>query len=166
MKRTYLIALIVLFTMISSRIFSQVSASINVSATVLTGISISSKSDLDFGNDIVPGVQKIVDKTNANSGKFNIQGSPNRQISISFITPSQLSSGSYSMPISFGAEDAGYQIPGGSVVAFNPSVVSTASFGTQGTMTVFLGGKVIPASTQQSGYYTGTITVNLQYTGN
>ena len=70
------------------------------------------------------------------------------------------------MPVSFGADDAGYQIPGGSIVSFNPSVVSTATFGSQGTMTVFLGGKVIPSPTQQTGYYTATITVNLQYTGN
>lgn len=166
MKKAIKNIIILLLTIISVDCFSQVTASITASATVLTGISITSKSDLDFGNDIVPGIQRTVDKTNANSGRFSLSGAPNKQISIRFITPSQLTYGANTMPISFGSSDAGYQIPGGSIVSFNPAIVSNAFFGTQGTMTVFLGGKVTPASNQPSGFYTASVTVNLEYTGN
>ena len=166
MKKVFKYIFILYLTLISVDSYAQVTATITASATVLTGISITSKSDLDFGNDIVPGIQRVVDKTNASSGRFSLSGSPNRQISISFITPTQLINGVNTMPITFGSSDAGYQIPGGSVVSFNPSIVSNASFGSQGTMTVFLGGKVTPSANQASGFYTASITVNLQYTGN
>ncbi len=166
MKKVFKYILFFFLTIISIDGYAQVTATITASATVLTGISIVSKSDLDFGNDIVPGIQRTVDKSNANSGRFSLTGSPNKQISIRFITPTQLSNGGNTMPITFGSSDAGYQIPGGSVVSFNPSIVSNASFGSIGTMTVFLGGKVTPSSNQASGFYTASITLNLEYTGN
>ncbi len=166
MKKIIISSIILIITVICADIFAQVTASISATATVLTGISVTNKSDLNFGDDIVPGVQRTVDKTNANSGRFTLVGAPNKQISISFTTPSQLLNGANTMPITFSSTDAGYQVPGGSVVSFNPVVVSNASFNSQGTMTVFLGGKVIPSNDQASGLYTASITVNLEYTGN
>lgn len=166
MKKVFKHILFLFLTILSIDSYAQVTASITATATVLTGISIVSKSDLDFGSDIVPGILRTVDKSNANSGRFSLTGSPNKQISIRFITPTQLSNGGNTMPITFGSTDAGYQIPGGNIVSFNPSLVSNASFGSQGTMTVFLGGKVTPSSNQASGFYTASITLNLEYTGN
>lgn len=166
MKKIIILTIVLAATIVSVNGFSQVTASISATATVLTGISVTNKSDLNFGDDIVPGVQRVVDKTNANSGRFSLLGSPNKQISISFTTPTQLFNGTSSMPITFSSSDAGYQVPGGSVIPFNPVVVSNASFGSQGTMTVYLGGKVTPSSNQESGLYTASITVNLEYTGN
>ncbi len=166
MKKIKIPAILLLITITCVTSYAQVTASISATATVLTGISVTNKSDLNFGDDIVPGVQRTVDKTNANSGRFTLLGAPNKQISISFVTPAKLFNGTSTMPITFSSSDAGYQIPGGSVISFNPIVVSNASFNSQGTMTVYLGGKVTPSSNQESGLYTASITVNLEYTGN
>ena len=166
MKKIIIPAIVLFITMTCVNAYAQVTASISATATVLTGISVTNKSDLNFGDDIVPGVQRNVDKTNANSGRFTLLGAPNKQISISFVTPSQLINGANTMPITFSSTDAGYQVPGGSVISFNPVVVSNASFNSQGTMTVFLGGKVNPSNNQESGLYTASITVNVEYTGN
>ncbi|MFA7361387.1 MAG: DUF4402 domain-containing protein [Candidatus Kapaibacterium sp.] len=166
MKKIIIPAIVLFITITCVNAYAQVTASISATATVLTGISVTNKSDLNFGNDIVPGILRTIDKTNANSGRFTLIGAPNKQISISFVTPSQLINGANTMPITFTSTDAGYQVPGGSVISFNPVVVSNASFNSQGTMTVYLGGKVTPSSNQESGLYTASITVNLEYTGN
>lgn len=164
MKKLFSIILLIFLALSNS--YSQESSNITVSATVLTRISITSKSDLNFGTDIVPGIARIVAKTDATSGRIGISGLANKQISIGFVIPSTLSNGTTTMPITFSTTDAAYQIPGGAVTAFNPAVVTNATFGAAGTMNLFLGGKVTPSGSQQGGLYTGTITVNLQYTGN
>jgi len=145
--------------------YCQETSNILTTATVLTRISITSKRDLDFGTDIVPGFPEVVDKTAATSGKFSLSGQVPKQISIAFILPTQLISGSNTMSITFTSTDAAYQLGTGSLVAFNPAVTKTVSFTTGGTMNIFLGGKVTPSGTQAAGNYTGAVTVNLQYTG-
>ena len=162
-----LFSVILLIILLGTNIsYSQESKNITVSATVLTRISITSKSDLDFGSGIVPGYDRIVSKTDATSGRIGISGLANKQISIGFVIPTTLSNGVTTMPITFSTTDAAYQIPSGSLTAFNPATITNATFGTAGTMTLFLGGKVKPSLSQQGGLYTGAITVNLQYTGN
>ncbi len=144
---------------------TQETSNITAKATVLTRISVTSKRDLDFGENIVPGIQNIVDKTSASSGKFSISGQASKYISISFLLPSQLINGQNSMPITFTSTDAGYQLPHGSVIAINPAGASTVKFDKEGTMDIFLGGKVTPSGSQATGLYSSAITVNLQYTG-
>jgi len=165
MKKLFSAILFTIIFLSTSYSFSQESKNITVSATVLTRISITSKSDLNFGTDIVPGIARIIAKTDATSGRISISGQPSKQISIAFVAPTTLSNGTTTMPITFSTTDAAYQIPGGAVTAFNPAVVTNATFGSAGTMTLFLGGKVTPSGSQPGGLYTGTITVNLQYTG-
>jgi len=77
-----------------------------------------------------------------------------------------LSTARNNLPISFTATDAGYKTPTGTLTAYNPANPTTASFGSEGTMDVFLGGKVTPASNQVAGLYTGTVNIRLYYTGN
>jgi len=166
MIKLFAIILLTFVILTTGNCFSQESANITATATVLTRISVTSKSDLNFGVDIVPGYKRIIAKTDATSGRISISGQPSKQISISFVTPSALSNGSSKMPITFATTDAGYQIPGGSVIAFNPTTVTNATFGTAGTMTIFLGGTVTPSGTQDGGLYTAVVTVNLQFTGN
>jgi len=164
MKKLFSVILLIFLALSNS--YSQEYSNITVSATVLTRISITSKSDLNFGTDIIPGYSRTVAKTDATSGRIAISGLANKQISIGFVIPSTLSNGATTMPITFSTTDAAYQIPGGAVTAFNPAVVTNATFGSAGTMTLFLGGKVTPSGSQPGGLYTGIITVNLQYTGN
>jgi hypothetical protein len=165
MKKISAIILIICVLFISEDLYSQKTGNINATAMVLTRISVTNKRDLDFGANIVPGIQQTVDKTAASSGKFSVSGQPSKQISILLTLPAQLLNGSNSMPITFTSTDAGYQLPGGSIVAFNPAATATIAFGADGTMDIFLGGKVTPSTNQVSGVYMGLVTVNLQYSG-
>lgn len=166
MKKLFVVILLTGVLLASETCYSQVSNSINITAGVISRISVTNKSDLTFGSDIIPGTQKIIDKSAETSGRFSLSGQPGKQISVSFLTPAQLSNGTNAMPVTFSSTDAGYQIPGSSVIDFNPASSANATFGAAGTMTIFLGGKVTPSSGQQTGMYTAAMTVNLQYTGN
>ena len=168
MKKLFVTIAVLVVLVLTQDIFAQqtpVTDNISAKGTVITHISVTAKRDLDFGNDIVPGVIKTVDKAAANSGKFSLAGQPNREMSITFTLPSNLVSGENTMPITFTTTDAGYQT-GESLVGFNPAAVQNASFSATGTMDVYLGGKVTPAAGQVSGFYTAPVNISLQYTTN
>jgi len=168
MKKLFVTVAVLVVLVLTQDIFAQqtpVTDNISAKGTVITHITVTSKRDLDFGNDIVPGVVKAVDKAAANSGKFSLAGQPNREMSITFTLPTTLSYSTNTMPISFSTTDAGYQT-GASIVPFNPAVVQNASFSATGTMDVFLGGTVTPAAGQISGFYTAPVNISLQYTTN
>ncbi|MFA7361161.1 MAG: DUF4402 domain-containing protein [Candidatus Kapaibacterium sp.] len=169
MKKFFLAIAVVLVLTVSKDVLAQqvpVTSQINAKGTVITHITVSSKQDLDFGNDIVAGVATTVDKEASNAGKFLLAGQPNRQISIAFTLPTNLLNGTTTMPITFTTTDAGYIVNSGSVSAFNPAVSKNASFGTNGAMEIVLGGTVTPSSTQTAGSYTAPVTISLQYTTN
>ena len=169
MKKFFLAIAIVLALTVSKDMFAQqvpVTAQINAKGTVITHITVSSSQDLDFGNDIVAGVATTVAKNESNAGKFLLAGQPNRQISISFTLPSNLTNGANTMPITFTSTDAGYKVNDGSISAFDPSLGTDASFGTDGAMEVVLGGTVTPSSSQTAGMYSAPVTISLQYTTN
>jgi len=168
MKKLFVTVAVLVVLVLTQDIFAQqtpVTDNISAKGTVITHITVTSKRDLDFGNDIVPGVVKAVDKAAANSGKFSLAGQPNREMSITFTLPTTLSYSTNTMPISFSTTDAGYQT-GASIVPFNPATVQNASFSATGTMDVFLGGTVTPSAGQVSGFYTAPVNISLQYTTN
>jgi len=166
MKNT-ITAIIVLTVLVLTNVsFSQVTGTINAKATVLSPISVTSTSDLNFGTSILPGVAVTIDKTSANAGQFNLTGQATKQISVTMTLPSNLTSNGNTLPISFTSTDGGWKTPAGSWNAFNPAVTTTATFASEGTMIVSLGGKVTPSHTQASGNYTSTASISLYYTGN
>jgi hypothetical protein len=143
-----------------------ITATITAKGTVLSPISVSTTKDLEFGDDILPGIDRAIDKNSNSAGKFTIMGQPGKEISITMSLPLELINGEEVMPVSFSATDAGYKIPGGSVVEFDPSNPVNAVFGSDGTMEINLGATVKPVYSQAPGYYDGTITVVFYYTGN
>jgi len=169
MKKLVLAIVTLVVLVLTQDVFSQqvpVTDNINAKGTVITHISVTAKRDLDFGTDIVPGVAKTVDKSATTSGKFTLAGQISRQIAITFTLPTNLSSGTNLMPITFTTTDAGYINTGTTMTAFNPAVVQNASFSATGTMDVYLGGKVTPTAGQVSGLYTAPVTISLVYTTN
>jgi hypothetical protein len=145
---------------------SQTTGSILIKCTILAPLNVTSTRDLDFGTSILPGIMKTVDKSSVSSGKVSVSGVASKQINISFSLPSYISYSSNQMPISFNTSDGGYKTTSGTLQTFNPISGTNASLGTDGKLDIFIGGKVSPYHNQVSGAYTGTITVNLQYTGN
>jgi len=168
MQKIVITIAIIVVLVLTQNIFAQqtpVTDNISAKGTVIAHITVTSKRDLDFGNDIVPGIIKSVDKTSANSGKFSFAGQPNREISITFTLPSIVTSSVNSMQISFSTTDAGYQTDG-ALIDFDPYVTKNASFSGTGTMDVYIGGKVKPSTGQVSAFYTAPFNISLQYTTN
>lgn len=165
MKKLFLTLILVIVTISFSNSYSQITGSITAKGTVLTPISVSSTRDLDFGTDILPGVDKSVNINAATSGKFSLTGQASKQINISLTLPTNLLKGVVTMPITFSATDAGTKTTTGTMTTFNPASGTTASFGTDGKLDVFIGGTVDPSHTQAAGAYTGTISISLYYTG-
>ena len=169
MKKLFVAIVTLAVLVLTQDVFSQqtpVTDNINAKGTVITHISVTSKRDLDFGTDIVPGVATTIDKSAATSGKFSLAGQVSRQIAITFTLPSNLTSGANTMPITFTTTDAGYVNSASPMTAFNPAVVQNATFSATGTMDIYLGGKVTPSAGQVSGFYTAPVNISLQYTTN
>lgn len=152
---------------------AQEMATVQARALVLPSMSIVGTHDLDFG-DVMPGVNKAVDKIEAGSaGEWIIIGIPKAAITVAFILPNSLkeADGVDILPIEFKMADASYndstkggqQIPAG---ILNPHQVNSAQIGQNGTLGIWLGGEVFPGPSQTSGLYTGRVTMTVTYTGN
>lgn len=65
------------------------------------------------------------------------------------------------MPITFSTTDGGYSTSGNinGQTTFNPANGFSIFLPLGGTVTIWLGGRVTPAVSQQTGSYTGTITM-------
>ena len=147
-------------------------------ATVLTGLSVTSVQDLDFGS-VFQGVAKDVPNNDAlNSGIFLITGEGGAGIAVYIALPAYLATatGDDRMTIGFGSTDCsidsttnvdpstfgdGWQ----DVNPFNvPNNLVVGSVGPNQT-SIFLGGRVIPSVDQIPGPYSADIIVTVAYTG-
>jgi hypothetical protein len=146
-----------------------VSGTITATANVLTPLSVTSNlRDLNFG-DVFPGLNKSVAWSDATSGQWRIDGEAGKEVQMAFTLPANLNSGPNSMPISFAATDAAWNTTNSTAGAatFDPASGATELLdGGTGQLFVFLGGTVSPAPTQAAGVYTGTVLLDVVYTGN
>lgn len=150
----------------ANKAYSQitpVSQQINVKANVITHSIVVFKRDLDFGNDLMPGIPKSVSVSSENSGMFEIEGKKNKSIKINFQLPDELTSGNNTMTISFSNRDAGY-ITSGNMKLFDPRKGVNTKLSSAGRLELYLGGTVSPSITQSSGFYSAPIIVNFFYT--
>lgn len=150
---------------------AQANASVGVRAVLATEpLAIVSTSSLDFG-PVLPGVAATVNpRTGLNAGEFAVQGFRRADFTATFTLPTQLAVGPYTMPIVFGAQ-SGCQDKDtrGACKFFDPRVPFTGQIANkappQNTFFFWLGGTVTPAAGQQPGFYRGTITLQVAYTG-
>ena len=158
-------------TLAAARPAMAQSATITVSATVQTPLTLTTQSALDF-TTVFPGVAKTVTAAggtnSATAGRVQVAGQAGAQVAVSFVLPSTLANGALTLPISYGATAGCFNAtatPTG-CTAFDPSVGQTRTLdaGT-GLLFVYLGGTVTPSATQGAGAYTGTVTLNVAYTG-
>jgi len=117
---------------------------------------------LTFGV-VLPGVPRHVPRTDpVGSGEFDVRGQKFSTVLLQFLLPPSLTGpGGAAMPVSFGANDAGYSVTGaiGAQIGFDPTVGGTGVLAKNGQGTVFLGGTARPATGQAAGGYTGTIVL-------
>ncbi len=148
---------------------AQALATADISTTAL---SIGSQLNLAFGA-VTPGVPTTIDpRTNAGAGQFVIHGAKNAEVAISMTLPTELSTGFWTMPISFGATGGCWRKgPGQAGCAYwDPSTVLIQRIRNQNPpnnhLYVWIGGAVSPSAVQHTGTYLATITLSVVYTGN
>jgi len=166
------ILLLVVALGLPGRLAAQSGGTVSADAVVVTvGMTIATLQDLNFGT-VIKGVPATVLPTAATAGAWQVTGSANAFVIISFTLPTQLTNiqalpGS-TMPISFSAVAAVWRRatnnPVGGTI-FNPATGAVGRFGPapNPTMYVWLGGTVNPALTAKPGIYQGNVIVSLIY---
>jgi len=173
MSRPGLAGLLLLGLLVTRAGLSQgVGGSVAIDANVIgQALTITTLSDLNFGS-VPKGVATTVQPTAAGAGAWQIQGSKNADVSVTFVLPALLTNiqalpGS-TMPVSFGATSARWNRATNNVAAatvFNPSVGTTGKLGPPANpfLYIWIGGTVTPAAAAKPGIYTGTIIVTIAY---
>lgn len=152
---------------------AQVTAQVGVAADISsTALTVGQLADLSFGN-VVPGVPTTIDaQTGATAGQFEITGNRNAEIQVTMTLPTQLSTGFWTMPISFGANSGCWRkLPGQNACNYwDPNTVLIERIRNQNfpnnRFFVWIGGTVSPAAAQNPGVYLGTVRLTVAYTGN
>lgn len=151
---------------------AQGAATVSADAVVVTvGMTITTLRDLNFGT-VIKGVATTVQPTDPMAGEWQLGGSANAFVLISFTLPTVLTNiqalpGS-TMPISFSATSAIWRRatndPAGGTV-FNPATGAVGRLGPppNPNLYIWLGGTVNPAPTAKPGIYQGTVVVSLIY---
>jgi hypothetical protein len=134
-------------------------------------MTIATLRDLNFGT-VIKGVPTAVLPTAATAGAWQVTGSANAFVIISFTLPTQLTNiqalpGS-TMPITFGGVSAIWRRatnnPAGGTI-FNPATGAVGRFGPppNPNMYIWLGGTVNPPLAAKPGIYQGNVIVSLIY---
>jgi Domain of unknown function (DUF4402) len=145
------------------------SATLNATATVQQGLAPSKLQDLQFGS-VFPGVDKIVQPSEASSGRFRIGGQPNAGVRFSVEVTSTLVrvGGSETMAIAWTGCHSQTN-PAGTCSTF--VLAEPGAFEVGGTLSglgelfVFLGGTLTVPVGQVQGEYTSLVTLSVAYTG-
>lgn len=154
------------------RVHAQAMAAIGVEAAIsTTALSVGQQADLVFAS-VVPGVALTVDARSTSAGLWEIHGNRNAEIAVTLTLPTQLSTGFWTMPISFATNAACWrrQNAQGGCTRYDPATTLVERIrnnaAPNNTFYVWIGGTVSPTVTQHTGVYLGTITLTVAYTGN
>ena len=135
-------------------------------AAPLAAQSVVGLQPLAFGA-VLAGVPSTVPFTDpVRAGRFMIVGSPNQRVRLLFTLPASLTGPGAPMPLTFGANSAGYATVNNPAAATgfnarNASLRRLSNPGGQGW--VFLGGTVLPAAGQAPGAYSNTVILTVLF---
>jgi hypothetical protein len=141
---------------------AQNNASISVTASVQQPITVTAGNALAFGN-VFPGIASTVAVSSANAGTFSVAGQGSAGVLITFVLPTNLTSGGNNLPI--GTWTGNWNTTNAPTgTNFTPSASNTAAtLSGTGAMYVFLGATVTPAVNQVAGSYAGTVSMTVIY---
>ena len=170
--RLVVIFLFLIFTLFALPVMAQETGTIQAIATVVSSLKVIEINNLNFGT-IIPGVEKSVNKTDLGfAGEWQVTGDPIAELSVDFLLPEYLytSDSSASLLVNFNSTDAAYddgtgdgQInPAGSL---NPNGPSVLNIGSEGSLSIWIGGTVQPSVSQTGGDYSADVILVVAYTG-
>jgi hypothetical protein len=138
-------------------------ASIQATATVQQPINVVGAVNLAFGN-VFPGVAKTMGVAVAGAGRFDVTGQASSPVLITFVLPTNLTSGANNLPIGTWTGHRNTVNNPTTGTNFTPSAGTTnATFSASGQLFVFVGATVTPASNQAAGAYSGSVTMTVTY---
>jgi spore coat protein U-like protein len=139
------------------------SATILATATVMQPINVVGAANLAFGN-VFPGVARSIAVTAAGAGRFNVTGQASAPVFVSFVLPTNLTSGGNNLPIGTWTGHRNTVNNPTTGTNFTPSGAQTAAtFSGTGQLFVYVGATVTPATNQAAGNYSGTIQITVTY---
>ncbi len=141
---------------------AQNNASVSATASVQQPITVTAGNSLAFGN-VFPGVAATVAVSSANAGTFTVAGQGSTPVSMTFVLPTNLTSGANNLPIGTWTGDWNTtNAPTGT--SFTPSAsASSATLSGTGALYVFVGATVTPAVNQTARSYSGTVSMTVTY---
>ena len=181
MKKNHLALLIrwcLIPAIVSAAVFTERPAlaqevgTIQATATVVSGLSVSGTNDLIFGL-VSPGVTKIVDKADIGlAGAWAVTGNPGSELQLTFTLPDSLRhlTATAAIPIQFSATDVAYEDgTGGGQTApagvLDPNLGGLLRIGGAGSLLLWIGGSITTSLTQTGGDYAADIVLEVIYTG-
>lgn len=177
-----LVALLLAIVFGSTSVMAQDVANGQITATVVTALTVTATSPLAFGT-VYQGVPKSISKNIADAAIFDIGGQANADLLLYLSLPEFVatSSGDDRMTVVFSATDADIDTALAAQPGDPTSFVSgwagedphnlmgvaggTPCLGDAGFCAIFVGGKVIPTLDQTAGAYTGDIILTVAYQG-
>jgi len=182
-KTVYTILFSAMLTIImSSTALAQDVATGQVTATVVTPLTVTATSPLAFGT-VYQGVPKSISKNTADAAVFDISGQANADLLLYLSLPEFMatSSGDDRMVVAFADNvcdiDTALAAQPGDPTSFTDGwqgedpqnlmgvAGETPCLGDAGFCAIFLGGKVIPTLDQTAGAYTADIILTVAYDG-
>ncbi len=138
-------------------------ASIQATATVMQPINVTGAVNLAFGG-VFPGIAKTIAVSAAGAGRFDATGQASSPVLVSFVLPTNLTSGANNLPIGTWTGHRNTVNNPTTGTNFTPSAATTAATtSATGQLFVFVGATVTPATNQAAGAYSGTIQITVTY---
>ncbi len=124
-------------------------------------VAVTPLADLNFPV-VIRGVPLDVRPTDPNAAKFQIDGGKNSVLSVSFALPTALQ-GPGTLSMAFSVTSAAWSDKDrvGGLQAFDPRQGLQVTVTGKKSIYIWLGGTVLPSGSQESGSYTGTITMTV-----
>lgn len=161
MKRFSTVLALVLMS--SAMVFAQESASESVQCTtvVIKSLSIEKNQDLDFGT-VAQGAGEVeIEVTDERAVKLTITGQRFYDVIVSYSSPENLETADGDeLPFSAKVKNNGNDNANG---ASNISSGDSVALNAQGKHFLFLGGTIDVANDQEPGFYTGTVSFDVEY---
>lgn len=173
MTRPIIVAGLLIFMVMGTAVQAQESGIIQATATVLSALTVRGEHNLEF-TTVTPGVPKSVDATDVGfAGEWSITGPAAAEVTLEWDLPDSLvlQDSTVGLPITFSNTDASYDDgTGGGQTApagiLNPNGVETEDIGIGGSMSIWIGGTVLPRLSQTGGNYSENVVLTVTLTGN
>lgn len=148
--------------------FAQETATATATAEVEAVLGVNADADLSFGT-VSQGDVVRPELDSGDAAQFLITGAEGEEVSVDFVgLPTELEDGAETIPLTFGADDAGWNTTDDAAGAttYDPATQLTENLeATSGELFIWLTGEIEVGDPQPAGTYVADLTIEVSYTG-